>query len=103
MDKQDAISTLSEDLGLSNDPSGLYQQLVAYINQLVSGDFQKLVSILYRMDVSEQILRKALEENTDSDAGELIAELMINRQIQKIESRQKFNQRDDKIDENEKW
>ncbi len=77
--------------------------LAARINDLIEKDFQQLISILYRMDVSEPKLRSVLKENPDSDAGLLIANLMIERQAQKIRSRQQFRQRDNNIDENEKW
>ena len=66
-------------------------------------DFQKLVAILYRLDVSETKLKKLLSENHHADAALLIADLMIERQVQKIKSRQQFHQRGNDIDENEKW
>ncbi len=77
--------------------------LAVRINDLIEKDFQQLISILYRMDVSEAKLRSLLKDNPDSDAGLLIAGLMIERQAQKIKSRQQFSQRDNDIDENEKW
>jgi hypothetical protein len=77
--------------------------LAVHINKLIQTDFHKLISILYRLDVSETRLRQLLEENKDSDAGLIIADLIIERQIQKLKSRQQFRQRDNDIDENEKW
>jgi AraC-like DNA-binding protein len=77
--------------------------LASYINDLIQKDFNKLISILYRLDVSENKLRRLLEENTGSDAGRIIADLVIERQLQKIKSRRQFHQPDNDIDENEKW
>ena len=74
------------------------------INYLIINDFSKLVQMLYRMDVSEQKIKILLKENQGSDAGRIIAALVIERQMQKIKSRQQAG-RDDKnnMDETERW
>lgn len=77
--------------------------LAVRINELIQNDFQKLIAALYRLDVSEEKLKRLLKENSGSDAGLIITDLIIERQVQKIKSRQQFHQRDNNIDENEKW
>ena len=72
------------------------------INELIKTDLSRLINILYRLDVNEEKLRKILKENQFSDAGDLIAKLVIERQMQKIESR-KQSGRDGDIPEDEKW
>jgi hypothetical protein len=79
------------------------EELASKINSLLTSDFNKLVSILYRMDVSEKKLKQLLQDNPATDAGKLIAELMIEREAEKIKSRKEFKQRDRNIDEDEKW
>lgn len=86
-----------------SDTDMLYQALTDKINQLLTHDFNQLVSILYRMDISDKKLQRLLEEHQGQDAAVIILRLMIERQEQKIKSRQAFTQRDDTIDENEKW
>lgn len=81
----------------------LRKKLAGHINYLIENDFQKLVSILYRIDISEKKLKLLLKDNTDVDAGSIIAELIIVRQLEKIKYRQQFKQRDNNIDENDKW
>lgn len=81
----------------------LRTKLADHINYLIGNNFQKLVSVLYRIDISEKKLKSLLKTNTDVDAGALIADLLIERQLEKIKSRQQFSQRDKNIDENEKW
>jgi hypothetical protein len=81
----------------------LKEELSRHIHHCIQTDFQKLVSLLYRVDVSEPKLRALLKENPDADAGSIIAQLIIERQLQKIKSRREFRQRDEGIDENEKW
>ena len=81
----------------------IHAQLSEYINKLIKGDFEKLVSYLYRIDVSEQKLKSLLQQNPNENAGDTIATLIIERQQQKIKTRQQFSQRDNKFDTEEKW
>ena len=73
------------------------------INEFINNDFQRLVSILYRMDVSETKLKQLLTNNPGADAGIIIADLMIERQAEKIKSREQYSKRDKNISDDEKW
>ena len=77
--------------------------LAERINHLIKKDFSHLVLLLYRIDVNESKLKTLLKENPDNDAGILIARLVIERQLQKIETRRQSASGSDNIDENEKW
>jgi hypothetical protein len=82
----------------------LHNLLSGYINQLIEKDFQRLIQLLYRIDVNETKLRQILKENPDKDAAPIISDLIIERQTQKINSRKQAGRPDsDEIDENEKW
>jgi hypothetical protein len=76
--------------------------LASRINELIQHDFHRLVSLLYRIDISEKKIRQLLEKNNESDAGRIIAGLFIERQLQKIESRKKYSQKPTDSEE-EKW
>ena len=78
-------------------------QLSNYVNQLIQTDFQKLITLLYRIDVSEPKLKQLLQQNPEVEAGKIIAALIIERQLQKIKTRRQFNQQDDNFTEEEKW
>lgn len=80
----------------------LKEKLSSHINFLIQSDFQKLVSILYRVDVSESKLKHLLKENPGHDASNIIADLVIERQLQKIKSRQEYR-KDEDISDDEKW
>lgn len=80
----------------------LKERLSSHINFLIQSDFQKLVSILYRVDVSEPKLKHLLKENPGYDASNIIADLIIERQLQKIKSRQE-HRKDGNISDDEKW
>ena len=63
--------------------------LIRRIEELIQHDFEKLKWILYRIDVSEKKLTEALKDS-EADAAEVIADHIIQRQIEKAESRKKF-------------
>jgi len=79
------------------------QQLIAEINHLIQFDFNRLISSLYRLDVSEIRLKTLLQQNPAGDAAVIITDLIIERQLQKIKSRRQFSRRDDNISEEDKW
>lgn len=72
----------------------LENQLAIYINELIDKDFNKLVNLLYRIDISEQKLKIALQnEDKTISSSKTIAKLIIERQIQKLEFRKKFSKK----------
>ncbi len=80
----------------------LHATLAAYINQLILHQFNDLVFLLYRVDVSEQKLKALLKEYPGVQAGDMIATLIIERQLQKIKSR-KESLRNNDINEEDRW
>lgn len=81
----------------------LHLQLTTYLNELIKNDFEKLVSLLYRIDISEAKIKSLLKQQQQANAGDIIADLIIERQLQKIKSRELFSKRDDNFNEEEKW
>jgi hypothetical protein len=65
--------------------------LAEKIDALINSNFNALVQLLYRIDVSEQGLRQLLEENPATGAGQLISSLILERQWQKILTRRMYN------------
>lgn len=53
--------------------------LIIYINECIQHDFNKLVHLLYRIDVSEEKLKYILQLNPNEDAAKLIAAVIIER------------------------
>ena len=94
---------LAIDLSDNISMEDLVRQVAIEVNNLIDKNFQKLVGILYRMDVSEPKLKNLLANNPKADAGIIIAQLMIERQLQKITTRKQFRQKDDSINEEDKW
>jgi hypothetical protein len=80
----------------------LKKQLAAYLNNLLLHNFAQLIQLLYRVDVSEKKLTAMLAENKTIDAGELLADLLIKRQEEKLAARQSFPPADN-ISDDERW
>lgn len=78
------------------------EHLIFYINHLLLHDFNKLVQILYRVDVDEKRLKELLQQNQETDAAVIIANLLIQRQEEKIKTKEAFKSSND-IPEEEKW
>ena len=79
-----------------------FKELVAVINDLIKNDFPALIQVLYRVDVSEKKLKQALAENPQENAGKIIAHMLIQRQIQKQETKKMFSDNRDDAGE-ERW
>jgi len=79
----------------------LHRAIAAEINFLITSDFSRLISILYRLDISEKKLKDYLQLPGDTPAGKVIAEMIIERQLEKIESRRKF--KNTRFCDEEKW
>jgi len=75
--------------------------LSGYIDHLISNNPDKLVSILSRVDVSEKMLKANLQSQ-DENASRIMAQMIIERQLEKINTREQYRSTDE-IPEDEKW
>ncbi len=58
------------------------------IQLIMDHDFQQFLNLLYRIDINET---KAQEAFTHQNPSFRLAELIIERELQKVESRKKYN------------
>jgi len=77
--------------------------LAEKINSMIRDDFNGLVQLLYRIDVEEPRLRYLLQQHKGEDAGMIIARLIIDRLLKKIETRRQYAADKRDIPEDEKW
>lgn len=100
------IKILNDQLQIDLPPVKSGKELEAtlseIINHLIQKDFQKLVYILYKVDVSEIKLKQMLQADSDENTSVIISKLIIERQLQKLESRKKITSSNN-ISEEEKW
>ena len=69
----------------------LRKVLIRRIEELIEKDVEKLKWILYRIDVNEKKVHEALATNAALHYPEVLADLIIERQIEKAKTRAKFN------------
>ena len=107
MEQQEIIQTINTDLAITLpatiDAAQLLHELSEYINHLIKTDFEKLVALLYRIDVHEEKLKHLLIDHPNEDAGKIIAALIIERTQQKINFRKQFSAKVLPDDDEEKW
>lgn len=77
-------------------------QLRQYVAELIEHDFEKLIWLLYKVDVNEAELRAALKETPAQEAAEIITAKIMKRLQQKAESRKKFRM-DPPASDEETW
>ena len=81
----------------------LQTRIAEHLNHLIVTDFSLLISLLYRLDISESKLKHLLQNAKARTAGDIIAEMIIERQLQKISSRQMNKNDVPHIPDDEKW
>ena len=106
MNNEELINSLQKDfdIALTEKISAeeIRNKLAENINHLIIHDLNKLVSLLYRVDVNEPKLKYLLKENPGVAAGNIITDLIIERQLQKIKSRNE-NRQENNITDEDKW
>jgi len=69
----------------------LYGQIFPHIKALSSDNYQKLLSLLYRIDISEDQLKNESNKNPNQTFEEIITHLIIKRCLQKVVLRKLFS------------
>lgn len=83
-DEQQLTDIVNEDM--------LQAKLEELVSWLLDKDFEKLLWILYRVDVDEQRTKEILAQHVPADAPHILATLILERQKQKEEIRRSFQQ-----------
>ena len=68
----------------------LKSHLSNYIAELLEHNFEKLCSLIYRHDVAEEKFHHALQTGDVEGQAERVADLVIERELQKIETRKAY-------------
>ncbi len=67
-----------------------HDAITKLVRAMIENDFERFLSIMYRMDVSEIKLKKALNTPNPDEVYSKIAELIISREEEKIFWREKY-------------
>jgi CRISPR/Cas system-associated protein endoribonuclease Cas2 len=98
----DQILFVSESIQTKNEKQ-VRQKLIELVNELINENFSTLLRLLYSIDVNEKKIRLLLEKNPTEDSASIIADLIIERQLQKIASRKLFKENQDPDCGEERW
>lgn len=69
----------------------VFQQILPLIDEMLNDDYIKLMSILYRIDIDEDFLNRKLKETPNADTDEVITDLIIKRELQKVIIKQMYS------------
>jgi len=70
----------------------LKRRLTIFISELLETNFEKLSSMVYRHDVSEARFNQVLQRGSLLEQAESISDLVIERELAKVKSRQAYRQ-----------
>lgn len=106
--KENALLTLLQkelesDLQYPVNGAELYARVQARVSYLLAHDFQRLIQLLYRIDVDERKLKQWLKDKEGKDAAAIISTLIIDRQSEKLKHRQHYREDNSNPDNEEKW
>ena len=68
----------------------LRDRLIARVAFMLRHDYERLLSLLYLLDVRERDLRATLETSDEAAKAETLAQLILDRETEKVESRKKY-------------
>jgi hypothetical protein len=75
----------------------LFSQLKEHLIWLLDRDYHRLVLLLYQIDLSEKQIMKAEAQYPDAPKSDLLAELVILRELKKVLIRNYFKENPDKL------
>ena len=89
------FGVLGLEIRFSGDPFSAYEELKEQIApvlfELFQNDRSRFQSLLYRIDLSEAKFRKLLGENTPSNFSHNLADMILQREFQKVLTRRFFS------------
>lgn len=75
----------------ASDLEALLYKLSRVVLHLLNTDLAKLLHILYRIDVEEKAVKEAMISDDQELIAERIARLILKRELQKAELRQRYS------------
>ncbi len=68
----------------------LKKMIANRIRQMLASEYEALLNLLYRIDVPEDKVAQALSEHHPKEAPDVLAGMIIERQLQKVITRQQY-------------
>ena len=74
----------------SQDLKLFREKLTEVINILLHRDYHRLLNAMYRLDINEKLFREAMSGMHSPNVASRLADLVIDREIEKIKTRKKY-------------
>ena len=69
----------------------LFFQILPLVEKLQKENFQNFYDLMYRIDISEGQIKKAVEESKDKSFSEVVTDLILKRELLKVITRRSFS------------
>ena len=79
-----------ENLLTEENQDKILEKLTQIIKILLVKDYHRLVNAMYRLDINEKLFREAISGMHSPNVASRLAELVLNREKEKIETRKKY-------------
>jgi hypothetical protein len=79
-----------EDILTEDNQDEILKRLTEIINRMLAKDYHRLVNAMYRLDINEKLFREAISGMHSPNVASRLAELVLNREKEKIEMRKKY-------------
>jgi hypothetical protein len=100
----DTANQIIKDFGMSgmkinfsgntdNAYTELFSQIHPHIEKLLKGNSEIFYNLLYRIDLSETQIKKAVESSVDKSFSEIITDLILKRELLKVVMRKTYKQK----------
>lgn len=84
------IASSAEESAVNPSYEELKRMIAERIRQMLSTNYEQLLNLLYRIDIPESRVAEALSEYPPNEVPEMLAEMIIERQRQKVVTRQQY-------------
>jgi hypothetical protein len=72
----------------------LFEQIEPHIKKLIDSNQSKFMGILYRIDLNDAQIQRTINENSSEPFSEIITDLIIKRELQKVVIRNHYKNTD---------
>ncbi len=77
---------------LQNAYVELFEQILPHIDEILKGNFQEFYNLMYRIDISEAQIKKAVKESIDKSFSETVTDQILKRELLKVVIRKQISE-----------
>lgn len=74
-----------------NSYAELFSQILPLIEKMQKENFQNFYNLMYRIDISEGQIKKAVQEAKDRSFSEIVTDLILKRELLKVVIRKNYS------------